>query len=115
MQSLMNENLFKNPLHTHVTFFTNDEIADVIMMFRVDGIGSIVGASDGFWNTLDKVPLEAVQTELDGMKMIVKVVDYNKCERCYKLMPEVGKNKWFPDLCERCVRIVCDIRDNLGV
>ena len=44
-------------------------------------------------------------------KIIVSKADAKKCERCYRHQPEVGTNRYFPELCERCVHVMVELID----
>ncbi len=39
----------------------------------------------------------------------IERADGGKCERCWKYLPEVGKNAEFPTLCEACQIVVRDL------
>lgn len=43
------------------------------------------------------------------LEVVVKKSQYKKCARCWNRRKEVGENKYFPDLCERCWNVVADI------
>jgi isoleucyl-tRNA synthetase len=51
-------------------------------------------------------PEEAIQTELDGIKLKVIVSEHQKCVRCWHQRPDVGKTEEHPELCGRCVENV---------
>jgi isoleucyl-tRNA synthetase len=38
--------------------------------------------------------------------MIVSLASGEKCNRCWKVLPEVGTNEAYPDLCKRCTTVV---------
>ncbi|MDP1772929.1 MAG: isoleucine--tRNA ligase [Methylobacter sp.] len=51
-------------------------------------------------------PEDAIQTEIDGVKLRVVVSEHEKCVRCWHQRPEVGKHSEHPELCGRCVENV---------
>ena len=51
-------------------------------------------------------PEEAIQTEIDGVKLKVVVSEHEKCVRCWHQRPDVGKTAEHPELCGRCVENV---------
>ena len=44
--------------------------------------------------------------ELPGLAVVPMKAIGHKCERCWKVLPEVGSNKEFGDICNRCVDAV---------
>ncbi len=51
-------------------------------------------------------PEDAIQTEIDGVKLRVVVSEHEKCVRCWHQRPDVGKQVEHPELCGRCVENV---------
>lgn len=51
-------------------------------------------------------PDDAVQTELDGVKLKVVVSENAKCVRCWHQRYDVGENVAHPELCGRCLENV---------
>jgi isoleucyl-tRNA synthetase len=51
-------------------------------------------------------PAEAIQTEIEGIKLKVVVSEHEKCVRCWHQRPDVGKKPDHPELCGRCVENV---------
>ena len=50
---------------------------------------------------ISKVELRLVDRR--GLKVMVKKSQYQKCERCWHYLPDVGLNANHPDICGRCV------------
>jgi isoleucyl-tRNA synthetase len=48
-------------------------------------------------------PDDAIQTEIEGIKLKVVVSKHLKCVRCWHQRPDVSKNLQHPELCGRCV------------
>src|SRR3990167_3583366 len=46
---------------------------------------------------------EAIATEIPGLKVKVSASSYQKCERCWHRLVEVGKYQEAPTLCLRCI------------
>jgi isoleucyl-tRNA synthetase len=51
-------------------------------------------------------PDDAVQTDMQGVKLKVYVSEHKKCVRCWHQRPDVGDNEEHPELCGRCVENV---------
>ncbi len=48
-------------------------------------------------------PDDAIQTEVEGIKLKVTVSEHEKCTRCWHHREDIGTNKDHPELCGRCV------------
>jgi isoleucyl-tRNA synthetase len=57
-------------------------------------------------------PEDAIQTEIDGVKLRVVVSEHEKCVRCWHQRPDVGKQAEHPELCGRCVENVAGDGEN---
>ncbi len=51
-------------------------------------------------------PEDAVASEIDGVKIKVRVSEHGKCVRCWHQRPDVGSHAEHPELCGRCVENV---------
>ncbi len=51
-------------------------------------------------------PDDAIQTEVEGIRLKVKVSEHEKCTRCWHQREDVGVNDEHPELCGRCVENV---------
>src|SRR5690606_29410527 len=52
---------------------------------------------------LAQAPAEAVESELAGLKLLVKKTEHAKCGRCWHHLPDVGSHAAHPEICGRCV------------
>jgi isoleucyl-tRNA synthetase len=48
-------------------------------------------------------PEDAIQTEVEGIRLKVTASEHEKCVRCWHQRYDVGENKEHPELCGRCV------------
>ncbi len=48
-------------------------------------------------------PDDAIQTEVEGIRLKVKVSEHEKCTRCWHQREDVGVDEQHPELCGRCV------------
>jgi len=48
-------------------------------------------------------PDDAIQTEVEGIRIKVSASEHEKCTRCWHQRFDVGENKEHPELCGRCV------------
>jgi isoleucyl-tRNA synthetase len=51
-------------------------------------------------------PEDAVQTDMQGVRLKVYVSEHKKCVRCWHQRPDVGEHETHPELCGRCVENV---------
>ncbi len=61
----------------------------------------------------DPVPKSAYKSE-DSLNLgvIVEIAPGNKCQRCWKVLEEVGKNPTYNDLCQRCSDVVQQLQSS---
>lgn len=53
--------------------------------------------------SLEDAPGSSVETEMNGLKLVISASEYDKCERCWHFRDDVGNNESHPSLCQRCV------------
>ena len=68
-----------------------------------DELRFVLITSDAVLAALDDAPDSAAATELDGLRLEVKVSANEKCERCWHRRADVGTDAAHPTLCTRCV------------
>lgn len=57
--------------------------------------------------TLSEAPEEALPAEgAEGLRLLVRKAPGKKCERCWMISETVGCDPRWPDVCERCVKIL---------
>ncbi|NCP62879.1 MAG: isoleucine--tRNA ligase [Alphaproteobacteria bacterium] len=61
-------------------------------------------------NIQNKVPLEEGFFD-KGFTVVVRKAEDSKCERCWKVLPEVGENSEHPDACSRCADVVNTLKE----
>jgi isoleucyl-tRNA synthetase len=47
--------------------------------------------------------------DLPGIGVVVRDAPGDKCERCWRVLPEVGSMREHADLCRRCAEVVGDL------
>jgi isoleucyl-tRNA synthetase len=57
------------------------------------------------------VPAEAFTADVPGIGVVVTPASGEKCQRCWKVLPEVGTVAAHPDLCRRCAAAVDALDD----
>jgi len=90
--------VFLTPSLTH--FIKGIDLAELSITSDVKMTESHVLPENIF--SLDEVP---------GVGVLVSLAEGEKCARCWKVLPEVGTIKAFPDLCHRCADVVKRVDD----
>ena len=44
--------------------------------------------------------------EVEGVGVVVSIAEGTKCERCWQVLPDVGSNPQYADICGRCADVV---------
>ena len=50
--------------------------------------------------------VQATLPDVPGVAVVVKDASGDKCERCWRVLPEVGNVAAHADLCRRCAEVV---------
>jgi isoleucyl-tRNA synthetase len=68
-----------------------------------DELHFVLITSDAHVQDLAKAPPEALETGIDGLRVVVRASQYSKCVRCWHHREDVGSNSDHPELCGRCL------------
>ncbi len=47
--------------------------------------------------------------DVEGIWVVVGAAEGSKCERCWQVLPDVGSNEQYPDICQRCADVVAAV------
>ena len=90
-------------LQAHPEIFVGPETAETLAGLAFDEIAITSDATVA----ARPVPADAFTLpEVPGIGVIVRLATGRKCERCWKILPEVGTLPDHPDICERCADAV---------
>jgi len=92
-------------LNAEIQLHCNAEFLDALSRLS-DELRFIFITSNASVMAEQNAPEEAIQTEIEGIKLKVVVSEHQKCVRCWHQRPEVGKTTEHPELCGRCVENV---------
>ncbi|MDO9267910.1 MAG: isoleucine--tRNA ligase [Methylobacter sp.] len=92
-------------LNAEIELYCNTEFLDALSQLS-DELRFIFITSNASVMAEQNASEEAIQTEIDGVKLKVVVSEHQKCVRCWHQRPEVGKVTEHPELCGRCVENV---------
>jgi isoleucyl-tRNA synthetase len=90
-------------LQAHPTLFVTSDIASVL-----DGVdmAEIVIAS-GVTVTVGDGPDNAFRLpDVAGVAVVSGLADGDKCDRCWRVLPDVGVAQAYPTICGRCAEAV---------
>ncbi|MGZ5053719.1 MAG: isoleucine--tRNA ligase [Methylobacter sp.] len=92
-------------LNAELDLFCNAEFYDILSQLS-DELRFIFITSSASVMPEQSAPEEAIQTEVEGVKLKVVVSEHEKCVRCWHQRPDVGQHPEHPELCGRCVENV---------
>ncbi len=92
-------------LNAEIELYCNAEFFDVLNQLSNE-LHFIFITSNATLIAEANAPEQAIQTELEGIKLNVVVSGHEKCVRCWHQLPDVGKHEEHPELCGRCVENV---------
>jgi isoleucyl-tRNA synthetase len=92
-------------LNAEIELYCNAEFLDDLNRLS-DELRFIFITSNASVMAEGSAPEDAIQTEIDGVKLRVMVSEHEKCVRCWHQRPDVGKTAEHLELCGRCVENV---------
>ncbi|MGZ8184301.1 MAG: isoleucine--tRNA ligase, partial [Methylobacter sp.] len=98
-------------LNAEIELYCNAEFFDDLNRLS-DELRFIFITSNASVMAEGNAPEDAIQTEIDGVKLRVVVSEHEKCVRCWHQRPDVGKQAEHPELCGRCVENVAGDGEN---
>ena len=96
LEGLRREKKIASNQESSVTIYCDDEDTKAIGEFGLKSFAALCIVSE--------VKLEKAAAET---KVVAQKSSHNKCQRCWNYWPSVGGNSEHPDLCERCISVVC--------
>ncbi|NOQ13839.1 MAG: isoleucine--tRNA ligase, partial [Methyloprofundus sp.] len=92
-------------LNAEVTLYCNEEYASVLNKLA-DELHFIFITSQAVVLPIQEAGSDAIETELEGLKVKVLASEHEKCVRCWHYREDVGSHTEHPELCGRCVENV---------
>ena len=77
---------------------TLDKLGDELRFVLITSYASL--------HELAAKPAEATVSDMEGLYLVARPTDYDKCVRCWHHREDVGSNPDHPELCGRCVENV---------
>jgi len=100
-----NEGRVGGSLKTEVTLYCDADLKAGLAKLG-DELRFVTLTSDARLADLSEAGDDALDTELEGLKVSVAASEQPKCSRCWHQRPDVGRNDEHPELCGRCVENV---------
>lgn len=105
MEDARNAGVIGGSLQAEVTLYLSDALKVEIEKME-DELRFVLITSRADVKSLADAPEAAVDTDVEGLKVIVAKSAHEKCERCWHHREDVGSNATYADLCGRCVENV---------
>jgi len=84
-----------------VTIYANDDLA--ANLNKIASELRFVLITSNVTIVTDEAPANAIETDVNGLKVVVEASSGAKCDRCWHHREDVGTNEEHPLLCGRCV------------
>lgn len=97
------EKVIGNSLSASVSLYPNEATGKLLRQFE-DLETLFIVSSVRLHEASDVMPEAAVK--LESVSVLVEPAEGEKCERCWIVTPEVGKDESHPTLCPRCASVV---------
>ena len=102
LEAARKEGKIKASLSAEITLYADEALVETLSKLD-DELRFVLISSEAKVAALVDAPADAVETELEGLKVAVAVTENEKCTRCWHHRPEVGKREAHPELCDRCI------------
>ena len=89
-------------LSAEVDLYCNEDLANLLARFEEE-LRFVLIVSRASIHSIDSAAGSAVETEVEGLKLLISPSIFAKCERCWHHLPNVGESPTHPSLCQRCV------------
>ena len=98
-----NEKMIGSSLAAHLDIYMDSEWQNQLKDVDIAELAIV----SSFTFSTEPAPQNAFSLEdVAGIHVIVSPASGEKCARCWKVLPEVGKSLAHPDLCQRCEEAV---------
>ena len=102
LEEARNQKIIGHSLNAEVVIYANDEYYEFIDSMK-DDMASIFIVSEFSIDKIDNAPDSAKSFDMvDGIKILIKQAEGEKCERCWMYSKTVGESHAHPTICKRC-------------
>ncbi|MEN3001575.1 MAG: class I tRNA ligase family protein, partial [Armatimonadota bacterium] len=100
VEQAKNEKRIPNPQSARVRLFASGELYALLRHYPTDP------TPDNLLARVFGVSQAEVYPSENGLRIEVDLAPGAKCARCWLVLPDVGSEPDYPDLCARCIRVV---------
>ncbi|MGD9108673.1 MAG: isoleucine--tRNA ligase [Gammaproteobacteria bacterium] len=105
IERLRADNVLGSALEAEVILYVDDELHNVLHLLE-DELRFVLITSSAQLEPLKNAGDDAVETDLEGLKLKVTASEQPKCIRCWHRRKDVGSNSEHPQICARCAENV---------
>ncbi len=98
--------IISSSLSSEIKIFANEEKLEFLKSFNEDLKSIFIVSKVELLPMVDKVPEDSYFSEDLGIVILVSKSMNKKCKRCWQHSESVGKDERFPDICERCIKVI---------
>ncbi len=89
-------------LEAEVTLYLDQKLTSQLAILEAELRFALITSSAQI-RTIEQKPDDAVNTEIEGLSLVVKKSEHKKCARCWHRIKDIGTDPEHPDICGRCV------------
>ncbi|WP_116964805.1 isoleucine--tRNA ligase [Fastidiosibacter lacustris] len=108
LEAKRTEGVLGASLEACVTLFADDTLYNHLAKLK-DELRFALIVSSAQLLPLTKKPLNALETDIKGLSIVVDKSTAQKCERCWHRREDVGTSCEHPDICQRCIENIDSI------
>ncbi|MGR9052550.1 MAG: class I tRNA ligase family protein, partial [Gammaproteobacteria bacterium] len=105
LEQTRKQGLIGAALNAEVTLYADERYFPVLKPLESE-LHFVFITSKATVEALSSSPLEAMDTELNGLRVKVAASEHKKCVRCWHQREDVGTHSEHPELCGRCIENV---------
>ena len=102
LEAARSEGKIKASLSAEITLYCDDALTANLNVLG-DELRFVLIASNVTVKPLAQAGDDAVESEMEGLKVSVQLSEKAKCVRCWHHREEVGQREAHPELCDRCI------------
>jgi isoleucyl-tRNA synthetase len=89
-------------LEAEVYLYADKTLLPVLEQLK-DELRFLLITSNAMVLPLKKAVVDAADTEIPGLQVLVKKSEHQKCQRCWHRQADIGESVQYSDICQRCV------------
>ncbi|MGB5325837.1 MAG: class I tRNA ligase family protein, partial [Pseudomonadales bacterium] len=90
-------------LEAEITLYADENLASALALFGDELRFALITSAALVVEGVVQAPVDAVATEMRGLKLLVQKSAHDKCIRCWHHRADVGRSPEHPALCSRCI------------